>query len=281
MPGKDEIAVANQQHWERMVQEGCGYTVPWLDLDVALIRRYARGALPSVPESLYQIYPANVLAGVSGKDVLCLAAGGGQQSAVYGLLGAQVTVVDFSAGQLEGDRTAAAHFGYRVTTVQADMRDLSCLGAEAFDLVYQGPSMSWVPDVREVYAGVARVLRPGGLYRVDFGNPATHFLEWDGEAYRITAPYTERVYRHETGAYDYRHYYSDIFGGLLDEGFRIEQVEDHPWSTPDPDAEPGSWAHEMAYNVGFVILASKRSTSRKEPVLSAQDAPRRCAVATP
>jgi SAM-dependent methyltransferase len=241
-----------------MVEEGCGFTVPWLDLDVALVRRYARGELDPVPETLYQVYPTNVLAGVSGKDVLCLAAGGGQQSAVFGLLGANVTVIDFARGQLDGDRAAAAHYGYAVNTIQADMRDLSAVGTASFDLVYQGPSMSWVPDVREVYAGVARVLRPGGLYRVDYNNPATHFLEWDGAAYRITAPYTARFYRHETGAYDYRHCFRDIFGGLLEAGFRIEQVEDHPGCAPDPDAPPGSWLHEIAYNVGFVILARRQ-----------------------
>jgi ubiquinone/menaquinone biosynthesis C-methylase UbiE len=243
-----------------MVEEKCGFTVPWLDLDVAVIRQYANGERESVAEPLSQVYPANVLRNVLNKDVLCLASGGGQQSAVFGLLGARVTVVDIADGQLAGDRTAAAYYGYQVTTVNADMRDLSCIGDESFDLVYQGPSMSWVPDVREVYSEVERVLRSGGLYRVDFGNPATHFLEWDGKAYRITEPYSERFYRHETGAYDFRHYLGEIFNGLLAEGFCIQEVEDCLWSQPDPDARPGSWAHEVAYNVGFVIVATKNAT---------------------
>ena len=66
-----------------------------------------------------------------------------------------MTSVDIAEGQLAGDRTAAAHYGYEISTIRTDMRDLSTLDADAFDLVYQGPSMSWVPDVR--------VLRPGGL----------------------------------------------------------------------------------------------------------------------
>ena len=108
------------------------------------------------------------------------------------------------------------------------MRDLSSLDGQLFDLVYQGPSMGWIPDVREVYRGVGRVLSSGGLYRVDFGNPANHFMEWDGEAYRITKPYSERMFPHEDGAYDFRHYLSDIFNGLVTENFSIEHVEDHP-----------------------------------------------------
>ena len=256
--GRDEIAISNQRHWERQVNEECGFTIPWLDLDAAVIHQYAKGELESVPDTLFQMYPANVLIDVVDKNVMCLAAGGGQQSAVFGLLGAQVTVVDLAEGQLNGDKKAAAHYGYEATTVHADMRDLSCISNESFDLVYQGPSMSWVPDVREVYCEDARLLKPRGLYRVDFGNPANHFMEWDGEAYRITKPYSERVYRHEDGAFDFRHYLGDIFNGLLDEGFHIQQVEDHPWSLPNLQARPGSWAHELAYNVGFAIVARKK-----------------------
>ena len=53
--------------------------------------------------------------------------------------------------------------------------------------------MSWVPSVHEIYTGVSRIIRPGGWYRVDFGNPANHSLEWDGEYYRVKEPYSERV----------------------------------------------------------------------------------------
>ena len=92
------------------------------------------------------MYPANVLAGVAGKEVLCLASGGGQQSAVFGLLGANVTVVDLAEGQLEGDRTAAGYFGYQITAICADMRDIPCVNDEAFALVYQAHCMAYVPD---------------------------------------------------------------------------------------------------------------------------------------
>jgi protein-L-isoaspartate O-methyltransferase len=97
-----------------------------------------------------------VLAGVEGKDVLCLASGGGHQSAVFSLLGARVAVVDLAEGQLEADRKAAAHYGYEVATFHADMRDLSCLSGPSFGLVYQENSISCVPDVRQVYCEVAR-----------------------------------------------------------------------------------------------------------------------------
>jgi SAM-dependent methyltransferase len=254
----DEVAIANQKLWEDEVKKGCGYTIPWLDLDVSALHQYIDGKHEFVPDSFTCIYPASILADVEGKDVLCLASGGGQQSAVFSLLGARVTVVDLAEGQLEGDRKAAAHYGYDVTTFHADMRDLSCLPDQAFDLVY-GTGLCYVPDVHQVYAGVARVLRTDGLFRVDFGQPAVHFTAWDGEGYRITRPYAERVDRRASGAIEFRHYMDDIFNGLLDLGFSIQRVCEAPYYEHlDPSALPGSWPHEQAYVAGgFAIVARK------------------------
>jgi 2-polyprenyl-3-methyl-5-hydroxy-6-metoxy-1,4-benzoquinol methylase len=196
MRNKDEIGAVNKQHWARMVKEGCSFTRPWLNLDRNLLLQYVEGRLDPVPAPLLEIYPVNVLADIEGKQILCLASGGGQQSAVFGLLGARVTVVDLVEGQLEGDVTAAAHYGYEVNTICADMRDLSQIGEGCFNLVFQAPSMAYIPDVRPVYAEVFRVLKPKGIYRVCFTNPATEFVDWnswDGEGYRMTKPYSEMV----------------------------------------------------------------------------------------
>jgi SAM-dependent methyltransferase len=258
MMERDEVAAANRAHWEREVARKQGFTVPWLDLHREAIDQYIAGQLEPVPSELFAMYPTSVLKDVAGKDVLCLAAGGGQQTAIFGLLGARVTSVDIAQGQIEGDQVAAAHYGYKIKTLRADMRDLSDrVAAGSFDLVYQGPSMSWIPDVREVYAQVAQLLRAGGLYRADFVNPANHFLEWDGEAYRVTQPYSERLFHPESGLYDYRHYMSDIFNGLVVEGLSLRHVEERPYAQPDAHAVAGSWHHQACFNVGFAIVAAK------------------------
>jgi len=264
---KDHIAALNERHWTWAVETGVGFTIPWLDLDRDLVRRYARGEFGDIPEILHDIYPASVLSGVEGKDVFCLASGGGQQSAAFGLLGARVTVLDLAEAQLEGDRAASAHYGYETVTMCGDMRDLSGIPEASFDLVYQAESMSWVPDVRQVYAGVARVLRPGGLYRVSFANPATEFVElgsWDGEGYAITVPYaeTKQTLRPDQDGPDcvqFRHHMGEIFNGLVEAGMTIERVEDDPhYFRQDAGAVPGSWYHALRYLGGFAILARKR-----------------------
>lgn len=261
---KDYIAEVNERHWNKMVEEGCGFTRPWLNLDRAVLHQYVKGELEPVPEPLIEMYPASVLVDIDGKDVLCLASGGGQQSAVFSLLGSRVTVVDLTEGQLNGDRKAAAFYGYQVTTVKADMRDLSMLRDKSFDLVYQAPSISYVPDVRPVYSEVSRVLRDGGIYRVEFSNPATQFVDsdsWDGQGYRITVPYSvHQIEKEGRGAADFRHFLKDIFNGLLEVKFIIQAVQEAPYHLQkDIQAPPGSWEHWLMYVQGqFAIVAKKR-----------------------
>ncbi len=258
MKKRDAVAIANEQLWEREVQQGCGFTIPWLDLDPVALRQYLKGESDIVPEPLTLMSPHAMLTDVEGRDVLCLACGGGQQSAVFGLLGAHVTVVDLAQGQLDGDQKAAAHYGYEVTTIHGDMRDLSPLANASFDIVY-GTAICYVPDVREVYAEVARVLRPGGLYRSDWYQPVIHFMTWNGTGYQVAEPYVQKLDQREDGGVEFRHYMDDIFNGLLEVGLTIRQVEDlSRHVSPDPNAEPGGWEHESTYLGGsFVVVAQK------------------------
>ncbi len=261
MHERDEASIVNAAFWRKNAMEGQSFTRPWLDLERASLERYARGELDAVPETLSQIYPSGILADVAGKDVLCLASGGGQQSAVFGLLGARVTVVDIVEEQLEGDKRAAEHYGYDVTLIQSDMRDLSLLPDGAFDLVFQAPSMGYVPEIRGMYAECARVLRAGGLYRVDAANPAAQFVEesWDGKGYRIVKPYSRREFLRDDGAVEYRHYLGDIFNGLIGEGFMIEHVCEAPWHLRNASAAaPGSWEHMLAHIPWLFAIVARR-----------------------
>lgn len=260
MKPTDDIALANQTMWENEVQKGGGYTQPWLNLDRATLQHLAAGIPVSTSAPLYELFPTDLLQDVAGKDVLCLAAGGGQQTAVFGLLRANVTVADLTRGQLDGDEKAATHYGYPITTVQADMRDLSALPRQAFDLVFHADSLAYIPDLRQVYGEVANVLRPGGLYRVKHGQPAVHRLAWNGSAYEIAAPYTETIQHRADGGIEFRHRMDDIFNGLIENGFEILRVAEAPhYQQSYAQAEPGSWGHETRYVAGgFAIIAQKQ-----------------------
>ena len=75
------------------------------------------------------------------------------------------------------------------------MRDLSAFAQASFDLVYQPYSLVFVPDARVVFAEVARVLRPGGMYFFAMHNPFTCGLSeahWNGDGYALKLPYVGR-----------------------------------------------------------------------------------------
>lgn len=248
--------------WNEEVARGAMYTLPCLNLTPEIIEEFAAGLRESIPGAC--IFPRSVLKDVKGKNVLCLASGGGQQSAVFGLLGAHVTVLDICEGQLEGDRTAAEHHGYNVDLVKGDMCDLSVFPDGKFDLVYQPISICFVPDVRVVYREVFRVLKPGGTYKVGHVNPATFPAcfeggsnGWDGAAYRIADPYVGGPLRKSSDGVEnmtdgeptgeYRHLLTEIFGGLTELGFIIRDVcEDPRHLQGGAIGEPGSHEHYLS-----------------------------------
>ena len=65
---------------------------------------------------------------IKGRNLLCLAAGGGRQSSLYSAAGANVTVVDISGAMLELDRQVAER-GYSIR-LGTSMDQLSMLRTE-------------------------------------------------------------------------------------------------------------------------------------------------------
>ena len=88
------------------------YGEPYLDFDTERFREYRAGqrdallSEPSLDKPTWDFLMGRVR---PGDRVLCLAGGGGQQSVIYSLLGADVTVFDLTPEQLDRDRAAARH----------------------------------------------------------------------------------------------------------------------------------------------------------------------------
>jgi len=241
-------------------------------LDAELLKNYINGNIESLPDEINWIYPKKLFRDVEGKKVLCLAAGGGQQSVVFSLLGADVTVCDISISQLELDEKAALYYGYEIKTINSDMRDLSLLENSYFDIVYQPVSLCFVPDIEKVYSEAYRVLKNNGIYSVNHCNPSTYpvWFEggkngWDGIGYRIAEPYIcgeikidENGNENMTigeGIGEFRHSLSDIFNKLIEAGFIIEGVLEDPRTMNANKKEKDIYSIILSY---FSILARKK-----------------------
>ena len=253
----DDVARYNKERWEELSEAGVKYSRPRLDLDQHTAWK--------------MIGKEGILGDVEGMRVLCLASGGGQQSAAFALLGANVTVLDLSETQLRRDREAAAHYGVRIETYQGDMRDLSRFGLDTFDVVWQSYSLSFVPDPQPVFREVARVLRMDGMYRVECANPFTHPAikqgptkrgwkgqGWTAQGYLLNDPYVDgaRIPQHDPfwdfegpdgalkrvkGPREFRHTLGSTVNGLVEQGFVILGLWEVKSSEPEP--KPGSWEH--------------------------------------
>ena len=246
----DDVRRFNVQRWAALADADALYTQPALDLTEESARDL--------------IDPFGQLPDLRGEPVLCLASGGGRQSAAFGVLGAAVTVVDICEAQLERDRLASRHYGYPISTVLADMRDLSELGSRAFAVVHQPYSINFVPDVSPVLREVARVTRPGGVYSLSFANPTALGVsprDWDGTGYPVRAAYADHgpiegvdepwVYRTSPAGMErpqppreYRHTWAQVLNGLSRAGFAVVHLHEHRGESPDRG--PGSWAHFTA-----------------------------------
>ena len=244
----DKIAEFNKSRWENLAKEGIAFSRPWKNL---------------TPESAKQILdPLKLLGEVRGKKVLCLASGGGQQSVAFTLLGADVTVLDFSETQLERDQETASSYGVSVRLVEGDMRDLSVLNQKEFDIVWQPPSINNVPEARKVIEEVSRILKRHGFYHLEFANPFTKGMDersWDGRGYPLNRFYIDgeqvepdysdwEIWDEEgncklvPGPKQYRHKLSTIINALAEFGFVIQRF----WEDVGSGGEPGTWGHFTA-----------------------------------
>lgn len=116
---------------------------------------------------------------VRGRDVLCLASGGGQQSPILAAAGARVTSFDLSDEQLGKDRLVAEREGLPMTCIRGNMADLSPLPDASFDLIFHPVSNVFAEDVRPVWRECFRVLRPGGALLAGFMNPVFYLFDHD------------------------------------------------------------------------------------------------------
>jgi SAM-dependent methyltransferase len=243
----DDINKTNRQRWNALASANVEYSQPFLDYTPEQAAAY--------------VYRYGVLQQVSGKQVLCLASGGGQDTTAFGLLGANVTVVDLSDVQLARDLQAADHHGLQVKTVQGDMRDLSVFPNNTFDIVWQPYSINFIPSVEPVISEAARVLQPGGVYYLSFANPFVHSLDdeaWNGKAYPLHRPYTDgeelsQYFPHWDvdqpdgsrikldSPHEFRHNLSTVLNTMAQNGFIFVHLRE--WIHPDENPEPGSWAH--------------------------------------
>jgi ubiquinone/menaquinone biosynthesis C-methylase UbiE len=225
---------------------------------------------------------------VRGKRMLCLAAGGGRQSALYATAGAEVTVVDISPAMLELDRQVARRRKLNLRLIQASMDRLDGIADEAFDIVVHPVSTCYLPEVFPVFREVARVLITGGIYISQHKSPislqsshrrglSTHYqIE---HAYYRDSPIppisqvssaTKRL--REPGAIEYLHRLEQLIGGICRSGMVIEDFVEPMHA--DAEAPPDSFGDRARFVAPYLRIKARKRQTIGSPDPAARCVPR-------
>ena len=188
-----EIARYNRRAWDREVEKGCIWTIP---VDQAVIVEARKGNWKIVLTPNKPV-PQEWFPPLPGKNVLCLACGGGQQGPILAAAGANVTVLDNSPKQLERDQFVADRDHLCLRTELGDMRDLTRFPDEYFDVIIV-TGTCFVDDINVVWKGAYRILKKPGILMAGCTNPIEYIFDlkaWNAGQLivRHTIPYSDVI----------------------------------------------------------------------------------------
>ncbi len=238
-----DVVKYNSAAWDKAVDEDDNWTVP-VGKEVIERARVGDWSIVLTPE---EAVPRAWFGEVKGKDILCLASGGGQQAPILAAAGATVTSFDNSARQLEQDKFVAERDGLSIKTEQGDAADLSRFADASFDLIFNPCSNLFMPDLSPVWSECFRVLRPGGYLFVGIMKPEAfifdraseendgilrvrHSLPYSDESSLTSEELAEMIEKGDP--LEYSHTLDTQIGGQIDAGFHIVGFFEDHWDGP-------------------------------------------------
>lgn len=194
-------------------------------------------------DKLYAI-EASEIGDVKGKRLLHLQCHFGLDTLSLARRGALVTGLDFSPVAIAGARDLANRASLPATFVEANVYDARTVIDGHFDMVFSTwGTICWLPDVTRWAKIVADMLAPGGSFYFLDSHPSAQVLDqhdgrleptygWrtpmdDPDAFPETTSYTGDAHRETITNYNWIHPLSDIIGGLLAAGLRLEFLHEH------------------------------------------------------
>ena len=119
-----------------------------------------------------------LLGDVSGRRVIEIGCGGGQNSIALARWGATCIGVDPSPAQIAHARQLARESGVDVRFVEGMAEDLSAFPDGHFDIALSSYAFDYVTDLRQAYGEAWRVLKPGGLLVFCLSHPWFQAVGW-------------------------------------------------------------------------------------------------------
>lgn len=258
-----DILSYNREAWNRQSREGNR----WCDPVTTKQIQAARDGDWHVILTPNKKVPSQWFGAIKGKDLLCLASGGGQQAPILSAAGANVSSFDNSDEQLAKDKLVADRDGLAIHTFQGDMADLSVFPDESFDIIFHPVSNVFAEKIRPVWKECYRLLRDGGRLLSGFMNPAFFLFDHDDIQnggpleLKYKLPFSDinslppeklKKIQEEGLAYEFGHSLEDQIGGQTASGFLIQDMYEDEW---DDD-----WSPLNEYFPAYIATLARKAT---------------------
>ena len=150
---------------------------------------------------------------------------------IFCALGAECTVLDYSAVQCESERMISDREGYSLEILQADMTKPLPFGDETFDIIFHPVSNCYVEAVEPVFRECYRILKPGGVLLGGYDIGINYLFDDNEDRIVYSLPFNplkdrklyEEAVKNDWGI-QFSHTLEEQLGGQLKAGFRLTDL---------------------------------------------------------
>ena len=248
-----EYTDINAETIDRWVNEGWQWGVPITHEEFVEARsgKWQMVLTPTKP------VPKEWYPDITGKRILGLASGGGQQMPIFAALGGECTVLDYSPKQIESEIMVAEREGYNIKAIRGDMTKPLPFEDGYFDLIFHPVSNCYVREVLPIWRECYRVLKKGGLLMAGLDNGINFlFDEADESHVRYSLPFDpianpslmESLMADDSGV-QFSHTIEEQIRGQLRAGFKLLDIYE--------DTNGEGFLHEHGVPTFWATLAEK------------------------
>lgn len=190
---------------------------------------------------------------VEGLDLVHLQCNSGQDTLSIARKGARCVGVDISDEAVAFATRLSADSGIPARFVRADVLDWLATTDETFDVAFASyGTLGWLSALDPYFAGVQRILRPGGRWVFQEFHPVAFMYDDDGQRVFPYSSAGEPI--HEPGVSDYV---------ARSEGLLGEVADVAPFVNPHPSVG-------FAWSIGEVVTAALKAGLRLEVLVEYQ-----------
>jgi 2-polyprenyl-3-methyl-5-hydroxy-6-metoxy-1,4-benzoquinol methylase len=255
---QQSLAAQNEQAWNQ-------------NNYVALINRYGEPAVIAkkiIQNPEWRLYPFyKYMKDAAGKKIMHLMGSNGVKAVAMSLLGADVTVVDFSQENAMFAKELAEEAGVSVSYIVSDVLSLSeKIAYEQYDIVLMELGvLHYFIDLQPLVRAVKQLLRPGGRFILHEFHPiSTKLITSTGKKHKVTGNYFNPSVERGNVAFS-KHMpdeekeslakvvqrkwtLGELVTSVAQEGFVIQVLEE----------EPNHKMHDIGLPKTFTLVAEKR-----------------------